>query len=154
VTTVLAVDVKALDVNGVEVPDGCRPTIDTMSVDEAFERSIIAALSPGAPHHPSNQLVREFKQAIRDAMVSHVVKGWPRTLSPHQHAVMAYTTTDPSYQLRIIIDYEDEVGYQWRRTDTGQPRRTDEENDNGRQPGLGLLFPESTTRPRNEPQRQ
>jgi len=38
----------------------------------------------------------------------------------------AYTTTDPNYKLRITIDYEDEAGYQWRRTDTSQPRRTDD----------------------------
>jgi len=36
---------------------------------------------------------------------------------------MAYTTTDPSYDLRITVDYEDQDGYQWRRTDTSQPTR-------------------------------
>jgi hypothetical protein len=40
---------------------------------------------------------------------------------------MAYATTDPKYKLRITIDCEDEAGYQWRRTDTSQPRRVDEE---------------------------
>ena len=40
---------------------------------------------------------------------------------------MAYTTTDPSYELCITIDYEDEDGYQWRRTETSQPTRTDQE---------------------------
>jgi hypothetical protein len=38
-----------------------------------------------------------------------------------------YTTADANLKLRVTIDYEDEAGYQWRRTDTGQPRRTDEE---------------------------
>jgi hypothetical protein len=56
----------------------------------------------------------------------HFVNGWPRTIAPNHHAVMCYTTTDPSYKLRVTIDYEDEAGFQWRRTDTGQPRRTDE----------------------------
>ena len=58
-------------------------------------------------------------------MAVHFVDEWPRTLPPNQHAVMAYTTTDPNYLLRITIDYEDEAGFQWRRTDTDQPRRTD-----------------------------
>jgi hypothetical protein len=40
---------------------------------------------------------------------------------------MAYTTTDPNYELRITIDYEDKAGFQWRRTDAGQPTRTDQE---------------------------
>ena len=39
---------------------------------------------------------------------------------------MAYTTTNPNYGLRITIHYEDEVGFQWRRTDTSQPIRVDE----------------------------
>jgi hypothetical protein len=36
---------------------------------------------------------------------------------------MAYTTGNPNYKLRITISYEDEAGYQWRRTNTGQPER-------------------------------
>jgi hypothetical protein len=40
---------------------------------------------------------------------------------------MAYTTTDPSYELRITVDFEDEAGYQWRRTDIRQPGRLGEE---------------------------
>jgi hypothetical protein len=147
-TTILSVDVKAIDANGVEVSDGCRQANNTRSVDEAFERSIIAALSlplgdgrepllasrgipPDAARHTGNQLVHEFKQAIRDAMVSHVVEGWPRTLPANHHMLMAYTTTDANYRLSIAIDYEDEAGYRWRRTDTGEPRRTDEETPIG-----------------------
>jgi hypothetical protein len=38
---------------------------------------------------------------------------------------MAYATTDPKYKLRLTIEYEDEAGYQWRRTDSGQPERLD-----------------------------
>ena len=44
---------------------------------------------------------------------------------------MAYTTTDPNYDLRITIDYEDQDGYQWRRTDTSQPTRTDQKGVGG-----------------------
>jgi uncharacterized protein YndB with AHSA1/START domain len=73
------------------------------------------------------QLVPVFKYAIRDAMVGHFVSEWPHTVPPNQHAVMAYTTTDPNHTLRITIDYEDEAGYQWQRTNASQPRRTDEE---------------------------
>jgi hypothetical protein len=41
---------------------------------------------------------------------------------------MAYTTTDPSYELRITIDYEDQAGFHWRRTDASQPVRTDQDS--------------------------
>jgi hypothetical protein len=46
---------------------------------------------------------------------------WQRTLPPNQATVMAYTTTEPDYTLRVTIEYEDETGYQWRRTNTSQP---------------------------------
>jgi hypothetical protein len=59
-------------------------------------------------------------------MVGHFVKEWPRRLPPNQCAVMAYSTTDPSLELCIMIHYEDEVGFQWRRTDAGELVRVDE----------------------------
>ena len=67
-------------------------------------------------------------------MAGHLVNEWPRTLPPCQQAVMAYTTTDSSLELRITVDHEDDAGYQWRRTDTGQPKRTDEDWLIGRGP--------------------
>jgi hypothetical protein len=89
-------------------------------VDQAFERAVRAAQS-----EPGNDLVPTFKKAMRDALAGHLVKQWPHTLPPNQHTVMAYTTTKPDYTLRVTIDYEDEAGYQWRRTNTGQPQRLD-----------------------------
>jgi hypothetical protein len=116
-TRLLSVDVKAVDGNGREVPCGCQRANDNSPVD----RYVHTALSES-----STRLAPSFKQAIRDAMTGHFVKQWPGTLPPNQHAVMAYTTRDPDYTLRISIDYEDEAGYQWRRTDASQPRRRDE----------------------------
>jgi hypothetical protein len=87
VTTILEVDVTALDVNIFEVSHGCTQA------------------PPSATRHLLNE--------------------WPRTLTPNQHAVIAYTTADPNYMLRIAIDYEDEAGYRWHRTDAGQPIRTE-----------------------------
>jgi hypothetical protein len=74
---------------------------------------------------PGTDLVPVLKQAIRDTLAGHLVKRWPGMLSPNQYAVMVYLTTDPSYELRITVDYEDEDGYRWRRTDVSQPIRTD-----------------------------
>jgi hypothetical protein len=118
-TTIIAVDVAALDASGSEVPRGCRQADNTLRVNQAFDRSIHEALSGSV----DRRLEPAFKHAIRDALTGHIVKEWPRTLPPNQHAVMAYTTTDPEYQLCVTIDYEDEAGYLWRRTDTSQPRR-------------------------------
>ena len=135
-TTILAVDVKTLDTNGFEVVDGCRPANRTVPFDQAFDRAV-RAVHPeslrdrpqniGARPHPGSDLVPVLKQTIRDTLAGHLVKRWPRVLSPNQYAVMAYTTTDPSYELRTTIDYEDEAGHQWRRTDTSPPTRRDQE---------------------------
>ena len=126
VTTILGVDVTAIDTNGVEVPDGCRKVTSATLADHAFDRSVRAALSESLESALDRPVTGAVKQAIRDAVAVHLVNRWPRTLPPNHHAVMSYTTTDPSYKLRITIDYEDEVGFQWRRTDSTQPRRTDE----------------------------
>ena len=140
VTTILAVEVKAIDANGIEVPDGCKQANNTMPVDQAFDRSVLAALAESSPggfeqssfgemtfagawRQRSSRLPPALKQALRDALVGHFATGWQRTLPPNQHTVMAYTTTKPDYTLRVTIEYEDETGYQWRRTNASQPKR-------------------------------
>jgi hypothetical protein len=142
VATILAVDVAAVDANGYVVPNACQQANNTMPVDQAFDRAIRGALSgslqggfqragiggmipPGASQQMANQMAPAVKQAMQEAMIGHFVTEWQRTLAPNQSALMAYTTTDPNFKLRITIDYEDEAGYQWRRTDSSQPVRTD-----------------------------
>jgi hypothetical protein len=142
VATILAVDVAAVDANGNVVANGCREANNTMPVDQAFDKSIRAALSgslqggfqrtglagtipPGAANQMANHVAPAVKQAMREAMVGHFVTDWQKTLAPNQNALMAYSTTDPNYKLRITIDYEDEAGYQWQRTDSSQPKRAD-----------------------------
>lgn len=126
--TILNVDIAALDANGFEVPDGCRPASNTMSVEEAFDRSVRAAMSDVSRDGFEHQLVPAFKHTVHDALIGHIVNEWPRCLPPNQHAVMAYTTTDPRHKLRITIGYEDAAGYRWVRTDTSQPRRAEEDS--------------------------
>jgi hypothetical protein len=123
--TILAVDVTALDPNGFEVPGGCARVNSSMPFDQAFDRVIRAAL---AESQEDGQLMPALRRAIGDALAGHLVKRWPPALPPNQYAVMAYTTTDPNYELRITIDYEDQAGFQWRRTDVSQPVRMDEES--------------------------
>jgi hypothetical protein len=120
VMTLLSVDVVAIDANGVAMPDGCRQANNTMPINRAFDRSILA-LSGSLNELP--QQSPAVKQALRDAVVGHFSTEWKRTLAPNQHTVMAYTTTSPDHSLRVEIVYEDEAGYQWRRTDTSQPER-------------------------------
>jgi hypothetical protein len=142
VATILNVDVAAVDGSGNVVPNGSQRANNTMPVDEAFGRSVQAALSgslagglqqsgygsvipSGAANQLAGQLAPKVKQVMQEAMIGHFAAEWQSTLGPNQSALMAYVTCDPNYKLRITIDYEDEAGYQWCRTDTGQPKRLD-----------------------------
>lgn len=124
------------------MPQGCQPANNTMPVDRAFERSIRAALSgsleggfqrstyggfipPGTANQLANQVAPTVKKAIQEAMFGQFVKEWRTLLPPNENAVMSYTTENPNYRLHITIDYEDESGFTWRRTNASQPRRTD-----------------------------
>jgi hypothetical protein len=138
VTTILSVDVAAMDANGIDVPDGCQQANNVVSLDQAFDRSTLAALSgslnggespsaertfAGVSQRRSGLRRPAFGQALRDAVVGQFTTEWPSALPPSQHAVMAYTTTMPDHTLRVTIEYEDEAGFQWRRIDTGRPER-------------------------------
>jgi hypothetical protein len=125
--TILSVDIAALDAKGAEVPNGCRPASNTMSVEDAFDRSVRAALADMSRDGFEHQLVPTFRHTVHEALIGHIVNQWPRRLPPSQHAVMAYTTAHPSYTVRVTIGYEDSAGYQWVRTDTSQPRRAEED---------------------------
>jgi hypothetical protein len=48
------------------------------------------------------------------------------TLTPGQFAVMAFQTTDSNARLRVVLEFEDEAGYRWRRPDDGQPVQIEE----------------------------
>lgn len=123
--TVHGIVVAAMDSNGIEVPDGCRRANTSTTADGAFLESIPEAFSESLESRLERPLNGVAKLAIQRAVAVHFVDEWPRFLPPNQHAAMAYTTTDPGYALRITVDYEDEAGFQWRRTDTDEPRRID-----------------------------
>ena len=142
VATIINVDVSAVDANGNAVPHGCHQANNSMQMDQAFERSIRAALSgsleaglqrsgygsmipTGTASQVANQMAPTAKRAMQEAMVGHFSVEWQTTLGPNQSALMAYETVNPELKLRITIEYEDEAGYQWRRTDSGQPVRLD-----------------------------
>jgi hypothetical protein len=125
-TTILGVDVTGIDADGAEVPEACRQLNSAHPGDAGVDRSIRSGLYESLESALDQPLTAAVKQAIRDAVAVHFVNHWPRTLAPNHHAVMCYATTDPSYRLRVTIDYEDQAGFQWQRTDTTPPERTDD----------------------------
>ncbi|MCX8564597.1 hypothetical protein OS122_27310 [Mycolicibacterium mucogenicum] len=126
---ILSVEVAAVGPDGVEIPDGCWHVGHSTSDDPDVGRSIRLALEESLETAMDRPFVGPVRQAIRDAVAVHFVNQWPRTLPPNQHAVMCYAAAEPGHKLRVTVDYEDEAGFQWRRTDSGQPQRTDEPDD-------------------------
>ena len=69
-------------------------------------------------------------------MLGQLVSEWMTTLTPGQFAVMPFKTAASNYTLQVTIEYEDEAGYRWQRTDSSQPRRVTDDgvpNDNSAQ---------------------
>ncbi|HSS23941.1 MAG TPA: 3-hydroxyacyl-CoA dehydrogenase family protein [Mycobacterium sp.] len=93
-------------------------------MDQGFEQSSFGEMTfAGAWQQRSSVLPPALKHVLRDALVGHFATGWQRTLPANQATVIAYTTPKPDYTLRVTIEYEDETSYQWRRTNTSQPKR-------------------------------
>ncbi|MGB9306134.1 MAG: hypothetical protein WCB92_21375 [Mycobacterium sp.] len=63
---------------------------------------------------------------FRDAMLGQLAREWMPTLTPGQFAMMAFKTIDRDARLRVVLEFEDEAGYRWRRPDDGQPVQIEE----------------------------
>lgn len=124
-----SVEVVAVGPDGGEIPDGCWHVDHSMSDSPDIRQSIRRALSESLETATGRPFSGAVGQVIRDAVAVHFVNQWPRTLPPNQHAVMCYATGQPEQKLRVTVDYEDEAGFRWRRTDAGRPQRTDEPED-------------------------
>jgi hypothetical protein len=144
VVTHLGVSVTAVDAHGNEIPGGCRQANDQMVIGDAFRRLISDALggavtgalgaSPWACSVAGGQdkcrsAPQRHRPTARAGSVGAIprrharplVREWMTTLMPGQFAVMAFQNTDPSARLRVVLEFEDEAGYRWRRPDDGQP---------------------------------
>jgi hypothetical protein len=71
----------------------------------------------------------EVSERFREAMLGQLVREWMTTLTPSQFAVMAFQTNDRNARLRVVLEFEDEAGYRWRRPDNAQPIRISETSD-------------------------
>jgi hypothetical protein len=137
----LAVRVVAIEQGGGEVPNGCAQANNQISVGKGMERIVSDALSgalsgafqsnPMLGRMGTDQIRRlvdqrlgtEVSERMREVMLGQLVREWMTTLTPGQFAVMAFKTTNSTYTLRVTIEYEDEAGYRWQRTDSSQPSR-------------------------------
>ena len=150
VVTNLDVSVTAVDAGGNEIPNGCRQANDQVSIGDAFRRLISDALSGAVTGALSTTPMAAFggraggmnadqlrsvidgrlgagvSERFRDAMLGQLAREWMPTLTPGQFAVMAFQTADSNARLRVVLEFEDEAGYRWRRPDDGQPVQIEE----------------------------
>jgi hypothetical protein len=74
----------------------------------------------------TQRLGPDFGNKLREAMAGELATEWTKTLTPNQQSVMAFKAASADYRLQITIEFEDEAGYRWERSDTSQPRRITE----------------------------
>jgi hypothetical protein len=74
----------------------------------------------------SQRLGGDFSARLREAMAGELATEWMTTLTPNQQSVMAFKATSADFRLQISIEFEDEAGYRWERSDSTQPRQISE----------------------------
>ncbi|CQD18119.1 hypothetical protein BN000_04071 [Mycobacterium europaeum] len=121
----LQVFVDAVDSEGHDLPGGAARS--TQSIADVFAR-----LSTGPwpdEHHPLLEPggVLPTRQPVllasrMDLVAAHNAVDFPRWLRPNQHASALYSL-EPDASLRVRIQFEDEAGEVWSRTNDADPQR-------------------------------
>ncbi|SEB26599.1 MULTISPECIES: hypothetical protein [unclassified Mycobacterium] len=91
----------------------------------------VGARSPNLGNLTSQQMDRyiaqrlgpDFGDKLREAMIGEMATEWTKTLTPNQQSVMAFKASSADYRLQIVVEFEDEAGYRWERSDSTQPRQ-------------------------------
>jgi hypothetical protein len=122
--TGLTVSVDAVDSEGNDVPDGAHRSKQLLA--EVFaklrtgrwpDESPRPIDGPGAESAPPEA---GFLTQRRDLLAAHTALGFPRWLRPSQHASALYHL-ELGACLRVRIQYEDEAGIIWDRTNNAEP---------------------------------
>ncbi|BBZ47934.1 hypothetical protein MPRM_52150 [Mycobacterium parmense] len=125
----LAIDVQvsvdAVDSEGRSIPGGARRS--TQAIADVFAR---LRTGPWPDEHhpliepggvlPTRQQV--FLASRMDLVAAHNAVDFPRWLRPNQHASALYSL-GPDASLRVRIQFEDEAGEVWSRTNDADPER-------------------------------
>jgi len=132
----LRVSVKAVDSEGNDLPNGV--TRSTQAIADVF-----AKLRSGPwpdEHHPlidpAGVLPTRrpvFLISRMDLLAAHSALDFPRWLRPNQHASALYSL-EPNASLCVCIQFEDEAGEVWSKTNDAEPERVSSTS-----PGRGEL---------------
>ena len=121
----LQVSVDAVDSEGNELPDGARRS--TQAIADVFAK--LRACPWPDEHHPlvdpggvlaARQPV--FLTSRMDILAAHNALDFPRWLRPNQHASALYSVESNAFP-RVRIQFEDETGEVWSRTNDAEPER-------------------------------
>lgn len=132
----LKVSVDAVDSEGNDLPDGARRS--TQAIADVFAKLKIGPWP--AQHHPvtdpSGVLPAGrpvFRISRMDIVAAHNALDFPRWLRPSQHASALYLLESDASP-RVRIQFEDEAGKLWSRTNDTEPERVSSTS-----PGRGEL---------------
>jgi hypothetical protein len=135
--TGLTVSVDAVDSEGNELPDACRRS--RQSITDVF-----AKLRTGPWPEERRPLIDpgvvspapgpSFLTNRMDILAAHTALDFPRWLRPNQHASALYQL-EGNASPRVHIQFEDEAGESWSRTNDAEPQRVSPFSA----PGLGEL---------------
>ncbi|TWS20212.1 hypothetical protein FK529_08845 [Tsukamurella asaccharolytica] len=145
--TELGVQVVAFDADGKEVENGLTKS-SAVGLDQAIERMVrpiirsamnagmgsiqmsgpglsgpIAAAMGARADQAANAAAPQMSARVREAVTGSMVSVWPRTLIPEQPAIMTFEAAAGVVDLGVLIQFTDEAGYRWMRTDETMPQQ-------------------------------
>jgi hypothetical protein len=121
----LTVSVDAVDPNGNDLPDGAERSRQPST--EVFARLRTdpwpdAHDPPIDPTQATPPGQKVFPTTPMDVVAAHTALNFPRWLRPNQRASALYAVK-PNASLRVHIQFEDETGEVWSRTNDAEPER-------------------------------
>ncbi|WP_454166006.1 hypothetical protein [Gordonia iterans] len=147
----LRVEIVGYDADGQVAENAAELANDKVDLSQAFSRAVpgfsglmdmisnpfaamdpsrfldpeqLAALQSRGPiptHMFAAQQPRNPKAELQQAIGATFTAEWPTTLTPTREVSMAVQAVEAVRKLSVTITFEDEAGYQWRRTDDGMP---------------------------------
>ncbi|OBB56760.1 hypothetical protein A5757_01470 [Mycobacterium sp. 852013-51886_SCH5428379] len=128
----LNVRVSAVDGNGNVIANSIQRTKEVLSNQEVFARllgdafsgSLRPIIGPGFASMASRSLTPTVQPQFQDVFVAHAADGFPSGLAPDESAVALYVLP-PGAEPVVVIEFRDEAGTSWSRTNDGEPERLD-----------------------------
>lgn len=126
------VRVSAVDSDGNEVPDGAQRSKEKIASADVFAEVIGDALSgslrpvmgAGGALTASRALTPTIRPQFQDVLAAHMTDGFPSGLAPDEHALALYVLASNTSPV-VRMEFRDEAGIAWSRTNDEEPVRID-----------------------------